>query len=232
VLSLEAWEAVNAMHLWLGSADAERMYERDRDGFYRRIREGSLLTLGTVRATMLHDEPLDFIWLGVLLERVNQTARILDVHYHTVTTRPSYFEILDQEAVGPHAVVETAVWIALLRACSGLEPFMQRHQGRVSGKSVAKFLLQEPRHPRSVRYCVQAASIRFAQMRPPERNDLPGGRSQARLRALSEWVATLGDEAVEPGEIHHVLTHCVDEVSAICSTIGEELLGWPAQQEQ
>jgi uncharacterized alpha-E superfamily protein len=231
VLSLEAWEAVNAMHLWLGSADAERVWERDRDGFYRKIREGSLLALGTVRSTMLHEEPLDFIWLGVLLERVSQTARILDVHYHTVTTRPSYFEILDPDA-GPHAVVETAVWLALLRACSGLEPFMQRYQGRVTGKSVAKFLLQEPRHPRSIRYCVHAASVRFAQMRPPEQRELPGARSQARLRALDEWVSNLGDEAVDMGEIHHVLTHCVDEVTAICATIGEELLGWPASQEQ
>ncbi|MDQ3335018.1 MAG: alpha-E domain-containing protein [Myxococcota bacterium] len=32
-------------------------------------------SLGLLRSTMLHDEPLDFIWLGVLLERVSQTAR-------------------------------------------------------------------------------------------------------------------------------------------------------------
>ena len=51
-----------------------------------------MLALGAVRSTMLHDEPLDFIWLGVLLERVSQTARILDVHYHTVAQRPSYFD--------------------------------------------------------------------------------------------------------------------------------------------
>ena len=31
---------------------------------------------------MLHDAPLDFIWLGVMLERVGQTARMLDVHHH------------------------------------------------------------------------------------------------------------------------------------------------------
>jgi uncharacterized alpha-E superfamily protein len=240
VLSIDAWEAINAMHLWIGTADADRVWERDRDGFYRRIRESSLLTLGVIRSTMLHDEALDFIWLGVVLERVSQTARILDVHYHTVTTRPSYFGVVEQEPHGPHSVVETAVWLALLRACSGLEPFMQCQQGRVTGKAVAKFLLQEPRHPRSIRFCVHEASERFAHLRPPEDrgadrrgdSELPGAKSQARLRALDEWVATLGDDALDPGEMHHVLTHCIDEVSAICATIGNELLGYPNAHEQ
>ncbi len=31
---------------------------------------------------MLHDTPLHFIWLGVIIERTGQTARILDVHHH------------------------------------------------------------------------------------------------------------------------------------------------------
>ncbi len=91
VLSLEAWETVNELHLWMASEQAEREYGYanghggQRDGFYRRIRQSAQLTLGLLRSTMLHDTPLDFIWLGVLLERVGQTARMLDVHHHALT---------------------------------------------------------------------------------------------------------------------------------------------------
>ncbi len=233
VLSSEAWQAINEIHLWLGSPRAQESFQRDPDGFYRRLRDTSMLVLGTIRSTMLHDEPLDFISLGVLIERVSQTARILDVHYHTVTHRPSYFDgpLSADSQSARHAVITTAISLALLRACSGIEPFMQRHQGRVSSKQVAKFLVQEPRHPRSIHYCVHAAHVRFKQLRPENRHDLPGGRSLERLRALDEWLGQQDDDVLENGEMHEMLTHVVDEVAAICNEIGQELLGHPPPDE-
>ena len=235
VLSAEAWQAINELHLWINSPEARETWTHDRDAFYRKIRDAALFALGAVRSTMLHDEPLDFIWLGVLLERVSQTSRMLDVHYHTVSTRPSYFDPLPIP-VNPHdggaqQVVDTAVWVALLRACSGLEPFMQRAQGRVSSKAVARFLIHEPRHPRAIRYCVHAAHVRLAQIRPADRRDLPGGHTLESLRALDEWLATQPDDALEGDEIHHILTHCVDETAAICQSLARELLGYAAAEQ-
>ncbi len=230
VLSAEAWQAINELHLWISSPDARETWQHDRDAFYRKVRDATLFALGAVRSTMLHDEPLDFIWLGVLLERVSQTARILDVHYHTVTQRPSYFDPIPANG-GAQQVLDTAVWVALLRACSGLEPFMQRNQGRVTSKAVARFLVHEPRHPRAIRYCVHAAFVRLSQIRPPDRRDLPGGHTLERLRALDEWLATQPDDALEGEEIHHILTHCVDETAAICNGLGRELLGYTAPEQ-
>src|SRR6185369_10997400 len=85
LLSLEAWEALNQLHLWFSAPESEQLYYNHRDGFYRRVRESTQLCLGLLRSTMLHDTPLDFIWLGVLLERVGQTARTLDVQHHALT---------------------------------------------------------------------------------------------------------------------------------------------------
>ncbi len=66
---------------------------------------------------MLNDTPLDFIWLGVLLERVGQTARTLDVHHHALTNLPppppSEMSTQAQGALRrQHRVVETALWLA------------------------------------------------------------------------------------------------------------------------
>ena len=213
VVAQEVWEVINELHLWLRSSAADADWAAHRHGFYRRVRNSSQLLLGLLRSTMLHEPPLDFIWLGMLLERTGQTARLLDVHHHALTQ------------LGTHRVVETALWLSLLRACSGFEPFMKRYQGRVGNGAVASFLILEHRFPRSIRYCVGSAYDRLCAIRPPEDHHLPGGRSLEALHALDAWVDALAPLDLT-GTIHDVLTHVVDEVSSVCDKIGSELLGY------
>jgi uncharacterized alpha-E superfamily protein len=213
VIAQEVWEVINELHLWLRSSAADADWAAHRHGFYRRVRNSSQLLLGLLRSTMLHDTPLDFIWLGMLLERTGQTARLLDVHHHALTQ------------LATHQVVETALWLSLLRACSGFEPFMKRYQGRVADGAVAAFLILERRFPRSIRYCVHSAYDRLCAIRPPADQHLPGGRSLETLHALDAWVDAL-TPADLTARIHDVLTHVVDEVSSVCDKIGAELLGY------
>jgi uncharacterized alpha-E superfamily protein len=214
VLSLEAWEAVNELHLWIGSDVAAASYAHHRDAFYHHARRGTQLTLGLLRSTMLHDEALDFIWLGVLLERVSQTARMLDVHHHAFTSMTRR-----------HEIIETALWLSLLRGLSGSEAYLKRAAGRVSLDGVARFLVSEPAFPRSIAYCVHSAYDRLCGIRPPDRHELPGGASLEQLRILDTWVAERAAEPLPAASIHDLLTHVVDEVHQICGTLGKELLG-------
>ena len=69
VLSIDAWEEINELHLWLGSAEAETLYRENREQFFRLVRRATQLVLGLIRSTMLHDEPMSFLWLGAMLER-------------------------------------------------------------------------------------------------------------------------------------------------------------------
>ena len=217
VVSGDAWEVVNELYIWLGSAEAHREWTAHRDGFYRRVRAATQLCLGLLRSTMLHDTALDFIWLGVLLERIGQAARLLDVHH------VAFAEV----GAAEHRVVETALWLALLRAVSGVEPFMKAHAAHVTGATVARFLVCERRFPRSVAYCVRSAYERLCAIRPPGEPSLPGAASQEKLRALDEWVRALPPASVsDPAGLHAALTHIVDETAAICDTIGVELLGY------
>ena len=78
----QVWQTINELYVFLGSSEAERMYEEDRDALFARIQRSTQLCLGLVRGTMLHDTPLAFIWLGVVLERMSQRARLLDVEHH------------------------------------------------------------------------------------------------------------------------------------------------------
>lgn len=213
VVSLEAWETLNGVYLWIDSDAARADFAERRFEFYRQVRNSIQLVIGLMRSTMLHDEPLDFIWLGVMLERVNQTARILDVQHHAYTS-----------LANRHEVVETSLWLSLLRSLSGFEPFMKQCQGKVDAEAVAAFLIGEARFPRAIAYCVGAAHDRLAAIRPPDADDLPGGATLARLAALREVVLHRRAELRGPA-VHELLTLVVDETHAVCESLGRELFG-------
>jgi uncharacterized alpha-E superfamily protein len=214
VLSLETWEAVNELHLWMDGAGHEA-WVHDRHGFYRAIRQAAQLCLGVVHGTMLHDDAFEFIMLGVMLERAGQTARILDVHHHALSRMEA------------HQVVEISLWLALLRACSGFEPFMKRFQGEPRAATVARFLVLDARFPRSVNHCLHVASKKLSRVRSADA-DLRG-RSLSRLRALETWVVDEARPHIEDGRLHDFLTRVVDETGSICDELGRELFGYPSQ---
>jgi uncharacterized alpha-E superfamily protein len=213
VISLEIWEALNELYLWLQSPECQDEYADNRHAVYRRVRQTMQLVPGLAESTMLHDERLDFIHLGLLLERTNQTARILDVHHHALSQ------------LDTHRVVQLALWLALLRACSGFEPFMKRYQGRVTREEVAAFLVREPAFPRSVLFSLRGALSALMVIRPPAEQDLPGGATLARLARLEQLVSR-APSTPDHDSLHHLLTHVVDETAAICTLLGTELLGY------
>jgi uncharacterized alpha-E superfamily protein len=213
VVSIECWEVINELYLWMRSDEAKEEYARHRYGFYRHIRRAVQLCLGLFRSTMLHDAPLDFIWMGVLLERSGQTARVLDVHHHAFSQLPN-----------GHHVVETSLWLSLLRACSGFEPFMKRHQGRVTGNAVAAFLLFEREFPRSLAYCVKSAHRYLVEFHPPGTQGLPGAETVAHSTKLLEL---LQPEALSaPGAtVHGLLTQVVEQTGVLCDSLAAEFFG-------
>jgi len=214
VVSLETWEATNELHLWMASPEAQARWRGDRHGFYRHVRNTCQLVLGFVQGTMLHDDPYDFIMLGMMLERAGQTARILDVHHHALTQGTA------------NQVVEMAIFLALLRACSGFEPFMKRNRGAVTPPAVASFLVLDPQFPRSIRFSLATAHARLARIRPVGAVGTPGGESLERLRVLAEWIDQQRPAALEARSVlHDLLTRVVDDTAAICDAIGRELLG-------
>ena len=68
VISLEAWESINDLYLWVHSEAARQAWTEILYALYRRNRSEKQLYLVFWRGTMLPDEPLYFVWLGVLLE--------------------------------------------------------------------------------------------------------------------------------------------------------------------
>ena len=222
VLSLDIWQATNELYLWFVSEEAQKQYVLDRDEIYRQIRRQTQLSLGLVRSTMLHDTPMDILWLGVLLERIGQTARILDMHHYLLEDGAG-----NQQPAGDeprkHQIVQTALWLSLLRTCSGFEAFVRVHKGRVTGLDAVEFLLFEERFPRSLRYCVRSAVGLMRRIWPAELAAI-GGAPLARLAALDAWLGERKNDLLA-SSIHDLLTHVVDEVALVCSEARHSMSG-------
>ena len=216
VISLEVWESLNELHLYLQSEAAELAWRENRYEHYRRVRTEVQLVLGLLRGTMLHDAPMHFAWLGVLIERTGQTARILDVHHHAFT---------HAARLGPsdtERAIAVSHWLSLLRACYGFEPFMKIHRGVVTGEAVASFLVFESRFPRAVRYCVVRARETMIATRPP---DVPALRALALLDRLDVDLGRAKEHSLDPSRLHALLTDVVDTTHAISAAISDELFG-------
>lgn len=233
VVSLEVWHTVNELYLWLsGKAAAPAIdagpasfvsviFKENRYGFYRAVRQHAELAQGLLLSTMLHDTPLNFILLGIYLERAAQTARTLDMHHYMRSSLPV-----------EHQVIETALWLSLLRACSGFEPFMKRSQGRVTGEAVARFLISEPRFPRSVRHCVRSASERLDEILSPVSPGMPGVTAQLRIRLLDDWLVNVPASSLKKESVHESLLRIISDTAVVCESISMDLLGRATSQTQ
>jgi len=210
-VSLEMWDTLNALWIWLTRGAGRRMYNRERAAFYEEVTHRCHQFLGASQSTMLHEEPFDFMRLGLNLERANQTARILDLQYHA----------LGPDSRGPESAVRAAEWIAILRACAAYEPFFKKRSAPLSGPAVAEFLLLEPAFPGSVLHSLQRAR-NFLRRIGGTAGRGPSSPSLALVSQFVDDVETLNlQEAFDEG-IHQTLTSIVDRAADLAAAIRED----------
>jgi len=218
-ISLEMWETINDLWVWLNDRAAKRAYRGDRSVFYRKLRDQCLLYHGIANATMLHEDPFHFTRLGTALERANQTARMLDVKHHSVgPTRR-----------GDETPVETAQWLATLRFCSGVEPFFKRDDSSLSGRDVVAFLVFDRNFARSIAHNIDRA-LNFLDLVSSGEANAPGAVTRERLARVADGLAALDIDDVLARGLHDVITSLVEDVAAICDSVHAEFFdpGAPA----
>jgi len=142
------WEQLNATWLEVQETAARGTWRTEPHRFLQRVKTGSQAFTGVCSATMTHGEGWHFLRLGELLERADQTTRILDVKYHTLLPRGA-------EDVG--TPYDNLQWAAVLKSVSGYEMFRKKHHDGIRPAAVAGFLLLDAEFPRAVRYCLHRA---------------------------------------------------------------------------
>ncbi len=210
-ISLEMWEVLNDLWVWIESKTARRLYEKDRHAFYLHIRNQCCLFHGIAQETMLHEDPFEFMRLGTALERGGQTARLLDIKFHSI----------GPTAAEQESPAEAAQWLATLRSCSGVEPFLKRGDKPFSGPTVAEFLLFDRSFPRSVLHNLHRARNFLDLVCPPAPTTIGSQSRELLNETLTRFTARDIDGVLEDG-LHDTLTWIVGATAEICGVIHDE----------
>jgi uncharacterized alpha-E superfamily protein len=143
-LSSEMWECLNDTWLSMRNVTFDSMSATGLGSFFEWVKVRSQLFRGITFGTMLRDEGYHFIRLSTFLERADNTARILDVKYHTLL--PSV------EDVG--GAVDYYQWGALLRSVGSFESYRKVYRAVITPLKVAELLMLRDDIPRSLHTCM------------------------------------------------------------------------------
>jgi uncharacterized alpha-E superfamily protein len=192
-ISSEMWEQVNTWYLRVREVAGSELVVDDPHDFLAAVKEASALFIGVTYLTMTHGEGWHFGRLGRLLERADQTSRIVDAKQVLL--------VASSPDVG--ASLEEIHLSALLRSVSALEMYRKSY-GRLDHVSVLEFLMLNRLFPRSIRHCLSVAyeSLRAITGRPSHVASTYPERLLGRLEADYEFAVV--HEIVAEGVHEHV----------------------------
>ncbi len=146
LISTEMWSQINVFHRAMTAID-ERELQGDRlSRLCARIKEGVQTHTGITEGTLFRDQGWLFYQLGRLIERADQTTRLLDIRYHLLVPTGSGEEL---------RVAELTQWGGVLRAAAGYHAFRRVAPPGFTPSDVVRFLLADTHFPRSVALCVE-----------------------------------------------------------------------------
>jgi len=213
----ELWEVVNRLYLELKDQDIQRIWADDPTSFYTRVREMVALFQGLSDAIYPHQDEHAFLLLGKFLERGDKTARILDVKYHILLPR-------GKEDIG--GGLDTAQWIALLRACSAWEAYFMRFVSQILPANVVELLILSPTFPRSLRFCVDRVGriLHRISGNPPNQ---PGCPSEEKAWKLRQLFSESDSEKIILEGLHEFLDDVTEVLEAIGADLARERMFFP-----
>ena len=208
-ITVELWEELNRLYLWIRSADAPALWRRSPAEFFGHIRSASLLLVGTIYATIVHNEGWYFMQAGKFLERADKVTRILDVRHSIFPTKDT------PRATSQRDTLELS---AVLRSCSAWDAYKAAYGAEVRPEWVAEILLFSDDFPRSVRFCVEKLddALRRISGVAPRRYSNDAEKLSGRLLAELEYGST--DEVFTTGLHEHL-----DQLQVKFNAIGDSL---------
>jgi uncharacterized alpha-E superfamily protein len=211
-ISSEMWEQLNRWYLMVREAASTATLVDDPHDFLTSVKDASHSFVGVTYLTMTHNEGWHFGRLGRVLERADQTSRIIDARQALMPDR--------REAGSAHDEVDLT---ALLRSVSALEMYRKRY-GRLDFTQVIAFLVLEKQFPRSILHCLDAARESLSSITAAEAPSTPPGRLLGRLHAEYEYAVIgeiLGGRPGAPRTLHEHL----DDFQLKLNDVGSAVFG-------
>jgi len=216
-ISSEMWEQINKWYLLVRDAAANPATIDDTHEFLAGVKEASHLFVGVTYLTMTHGEAWHFGRLGRVLERADQTSRIIDAKEALIHARP-------------HDTGDSLGGIdlsALLRSVSALEMYRKRH-GRIEHPQVIEFLMLDKWFPRSIRHCLENGheSLKLVAGTPSEAASTRPERMLGRLKAEYEYAVV---EEILAAGLHDHLDRLQSKLNDVGAAIFEAFFATRAE---
>lgn len=209
IISTEMWTQLNILHRDLISIPPA---ELDGDHLSRlcdRIKRGVQEHTGITDGTFFRDQGWFFYQLGRLIERADQTTRLVDIRYH----------LLVPQGTEERRLAELTQWGGVLRAAAGYHAFRRVAPPDFAAEDVVRFLLTDPSFPRSVLLCVSQMEWNVTQLR--SRYGLRG--TVPALERIEEMRAGLLGRSVKEmigGGLHDFLDRVQRDLILLAAEVG------------
>ena len=155
LMSTEMWRQINMFHRFVSHITPEDLEGDALSRLCTKLKDGVQAHTGITEGTLYRDQGWYFYELGRLVERADQTTRMLDIKYTAMLPR-------DGEA---KRVAELTQWNAILRGAASYHAFKRCTSASFSAEDVVHFLLRDPSSPRSVLLCIRRAESHMDDLR-------------------------------------------------------------------
>jgi uncharacterized alpha-E superfamily protein len=213
-LTTEVWETANTTWLEFKRLIAAGALASDPSELFEWVKFRSHLSRGVTFGTMLQDESFHFLRIGSFLERADNTARLLDVRFHSA--QGEFFGV--REGNEP-AAADFYHWSAILRSVSAFEVYRKVYRNVIRPEKVAELLILRADMPRSLAGCMNEVVSNLQYVANEQSGETL--RRAGRLRADLSFGRI--DEILATG-LHAFLTQFLDRVGDVGVGISRDFL--------
>ncbi|WP_395757155.1 alpha-E domain-containing protein [Achromobacter sp. EB05] len=221
-LTTEVWETYNTTWLELLKHLHTGLLERNPGEFFEWVKFRSHLARGVTIGTMLEDEALYFLRIGMHLERADNTARMLDVKFHERDGDGAQQQQQEGRSEGgPSGALQSEFyrWSALLSSVSGLEIYRKVYRDVITPDRVAELLILHPDMPRSLLAAMRAVSEDLARV-----SNQRSTETQRRAGMLCAELQFGRVEDILRSGLHQYLEHFLDRINDLGNRISQDFL--------
>ena len=208
-ITSEVWETQNTTWLELQQI-LEARNQTDPSRLLEWVKHRCHLFRGVMHGTMLKNEAFYFIRVGTVLERADNTARILENKYEDQAA----IQVLEDGT--DNNFFDFYHWASLLRSVSAFEIYRQIYSDQVTPKQVAQLLIFNKQMPRSLVCCINELIPLISEVKNQQSKEIE--RLLGKLKASLDYSDI--DEVFELGLEEFIETflerinHIADEFSS------------------
>ncbi len=208
-LTSEVWEAVNECWMTLKDVLSRPVRERTLGAVLSSVRREAQLFHGATYGTMLRNDIYQFARAGTLIERADNTARILDVKYHLLLPSLAY--------VG--SSLDSSQWDQVLRSLAGDSLYRWLNSGQIDPRGIAQFLILDGRFPRSLLFSYEQLHQHLSELAREYGQET---RGHELMKDACAWLAGTTIEGVFETGLHEFLIDFIERNQSVANAIAED----------